>query len=232
MDFHSELSQSESHSRYPRCYSAGAFTLVELMVVMSLVVVMASFINPLVGSVMIGRSLNYAIDCTWNAVSAARQQAIASHVPVALIFTVDRQPSNAERSDSFILAGAQATMAEDGSVVWKWAPVGTWRKLQHGVQLFVGADQGGAGPSFYCSSSVAASTHYDQIAVSLPALEGEKLTTYYFAIFRPDGSVDVPSNNPFLEFKRLRAGIQTNDSALVLSPDSGRIRICQYKQVL
>lgn len=213
-----------------RSQKKSAFTLLELLVVISMIMLLATFAGPAIGGILTGRALSRTVDQTWSAVSAARQLAIAKQAPVALLFTVDRQPASSEKSDAFILAAAKSTAAADGSVTWNWLPEGTWRKLPHGVELMIGQDADNNGAvGFYSSASLPAS--YSQITASLPPLEGESISSYSFVVFRPDGSVDAPASNPFLEFKRLRAGVSNSDSALVISPDSGRSRLVQYTSV-
>ena len=206
-----------------------AFSLVELLIVITIICLLATFTVPAIGSIMAGRALGDSVDRAWSAVSAARQVAIAKQAPVALLFTVDRQSASIEKSDAFILMAAKSTVAADGSTSWKWMPEGTWRKLPHGVQLLIGEDAGNLGSAgFYSSASSALPTSYNQISASLPRLEGEIIAGYSFIVFRPDGSVDAPASNPFFEFKRLRAATTNSDFALVISPDSGRSRVVQY----
>ena len=210
-------------------FRGGGFSLLELLTVIAIISVMATLTGPVIGSIMSGRALSGAVDRAWSAVSAARQVATARQTPVALLFTADRQTNNSEKSDAFILMEAKSTPAADGSATWRWMPEGTWRKLPHGVQLIVGVDTDNPGAvGFYSSANSSLPTCYNQIANALPRLEGESISSYSFVVFRPDGSMDAPASNPFLEFKRLRAGVTNSDSALVISPDSGRGRLVQY----
>ena len=97
-------------------------------------------------------------------------------------------------------------------------------KLPLGVQILPNIASS-SGPSFYDSTSVLPLSTYSQLGASLPTLEGDLIASYCFVVFRPDGSMDAPSSNPFLEFKRLRAGAVGTEYALVLSPETGRARV-------
>ncbi len=206
---------------------APAFSLIELLSVMSIIMVLMSLAVPAINGITKGRALSHAIDKAWSATSYARQTAIATGLPVALILTKNRQGTDPLKSDAFLSLKAQVSSDASGTRVWNWAPSGTWQKLPHGVQILDRANESDA-HSFYELTSQPASSSYAILGNSVPKLEGESIADFVFVVFRPDGSVDSPSHVPFMEFKRLHSDVQTSDSALILSRETGRTRMVRY----
>lgn len=189
---------------------------------MGVLALLASLSIPSIGSIMKGRALSDASDRTWTAVASARQEAIARQANVAMVLTNGRS-SNPDKSDAVILLTAEATQGTGGAVTWTWKPITRWSKLPQGVEVKPESN------SYLSSSnSTPSSAAYSGITAAIPKLDNESITSYSYVVFRPDGSVDSASSNPVLEFKRLRPDAPNTETALVLSPDSGRARIVRF----
>jgi prepilin-type N-terminal cleavage/methylation domain-containing protein len=197
--------------------NARAFSLLELLTVIAILGILASVAMPGLQSILKGNALRTASEQAWSAVSTARQQAIARQSNVAVVITSGRSTENSEKVDAIMLLLAKHT--DQG---WSWTPISRWNKLPRGVETKPEADS-------YLSSTnphptVAA---YERLSSDLPKIDGESVTSFTFVVFRPDGSVDSATANPVLGFRRLKSTATAAESALVLSPDSGRARFVE-----
>jgi prepilin-type N-terminal cleavage/methylation domain-containing protein len=197
-----------------------AFSLIELLTVMGILALLATVSVPSLSGIMKGRALSDASDKAWGAISAARQEAISRQANVAVVLTNGRSASP-YKSDAFILLVASSSQ-NGGTVTWTWSPISRWLKLPIGIA--VAPEAASYLSSAQSTTPVAA---YSGISGSIPRLEGETISDYSYVVFRPDGTVDSASANPVLGFRRLRPDASAAESALVLSPESGRARVVQ-----
>jgi prepilin-type N-terminal cleavage/methylation domain-containing protein len=203
----------------PAPLSTRAFSLVELLTVVAVLAVLASVTVPGLQSILKGNALRTASERAWGTLSTGRQEAIARQANVAVVLTTwDRtNPAESDKPDAFMLL-----VASPSGSGWTWTPGSKWIKLPAGVEA-----KPESGSYLSSATSNPAVAAYSGIAGVLPKIDGETVTDFTYVVFRPDGSVDSATANPVLGFRRLNSTATTTETALVLSPDSGRARFVE-----
>lgn len=191
----------------------GGFSLIELLVVISILALLASMTGPGVGSILAGRDTTRAINLFSSAASQARQRAISTGSYVALIIT----PAGSS-NDSDGQALALLSLAKGSSGVTSLTFATPWVKLPASVRTDAYLRDGTS--SFYSSGSGSLP------AGSLPLnLNGAQVSQYSYIVFRPDGSVDSPTVGPALSLRRKQKADTKTDYLMLVQEDSGRTRV-------
>ena len=199
-----------------------AFSLVELLSVIAILGILSALVAPALSGVLAGRNLAGAADRMWSAASMARAEALARQANVAMIVTLGRAQMDAvtDAAEAVILMVAQPA-GNGASGEWTWAPGTPWRHLPDKIEVSPVT----AGSFLHSSDATPPAAAYAGIGEALPLLRGQSVDEFYYVIFRPDGSILAGSSSPALGFRRLNSRVTTPESALVLSPESGRARM-------
>jgi len=201
----------------PFSLNASAFSLIELLCVVAVLSILAAVTVPGLQSILKGNALRTASDRAWATLSTGRQEAVSRQANVAVVLTTGRSGASSHKADAFLLL-----VASPNGSGWTWAPASKWIRLPAGVE--VKPESGSYLSSTTASPEVAA---YAGISGVLPKIDGETVADFTYVVFRPDGSVDSATANPVLGFRRLNSTATTTETALVLSPDSGRARFVE-----
>ena len=186
------------------------FSLVELLTVVAILSVLASVLTPAMTSILGGKASSQAMEVIANTMAVARQTAMTTGQPVALVVS---QPTGAttDESQGVLLLGS--TSSTD------WVPTGAWTKLPANVRLDIFNRDGTK--SFYGSGA-------GGLPTSLPVkLNGKDVTAFDGIVFYPNGAVDSPANGPAVTLSRLHvaATVTNPDYTVVVQSDSGRAKI-------
>ena len=105
-------------------------------------------------------------------------------------------------------------MWKDGAL--HWSPASRWQMFGNEINVlpFV-RDQA---ESLYLSSSIELKSSLD-----LP-LQGDKVSDYFYLIYRPNGSIDAPQTAPSVAIRRQNKE-SVNDYVVVAQESTGRIKI-------
>jgi Tfp pilus assembly protein FimT len=139
---------------------------------------------------------------------SARQQAVSSGQPVAVVFSSRIRPEKPQAM--MLLEGAW----KDG--VMQWSPSSRWQTFGNEISVIPFArDQV---ESLYLSNSKELSS-----SLEIP-LQGEKVTNYFYLIYRPNGSIDAPQTAPSVAIRKQNKE-SVNDYVVVAQENTGRIKI-------
>ena len=203
--------------------AAGAFSLVEMLAVVAIVSVLATMVAPSISSVFNGKNSSRALDVLTSSATVARQTAMSSGSPVALV--VNRSARSSVDSTQAVLilqAPGDATVLQDNpdNTASVWTPKGNWTRVPSNVEVAVFKRDGAT--SFYDAASGG------PLNGTLPVkFEGKPVTDYDYIVFYSDGSVDAPASGPALTFRRLTSAADAVDFKMVVQSNSGRVKILQ-----
>jgi len=196
----------------PRSASRRGFTLYELLVVMAIVSLLASFSVGSVTSLTTTGNLNHSVEAVTRNAVTARQTAMSSGQPVAMAV------ATSGTRGILLLKGDS-----DAAGTMNWTPAGGWEKLPD--QIAMGVFPRDGADSFYANSG---NQSNGLLSGDLPTkMNGKVVSEYSYIVFRPDGSVDSPAKAPSLTLKRLSKADKNDDYIILVSENSGRCKVIE-----
>lgn len=201
----------------PHCSSKG-FSLMELLVVLGILGVVVVLAVPATGDLLRERALGSAVDRTWDAMAAARAEAVAGGSNVAFVLTSGRA-EDLDGREAIMLLRLQRNLGDGQN--WGWEQASNWRLLPSGIRVAP------IHPGSFLSSngSTVQIPAFGMIADALPPLNGMQVEDFVFLVFRPDGSVESGSAEPAIGFGLVRDSGEASAMALLLNPELGRARV-------
>ncbi len=194
--------------------AAGGFSLLELLAVLAIVSVLATVTMPALAPLIEGDAVSQAADLTTNMGMRARQLAISSRSPVALVFT----PATGVAGSSQAILLVVATRSANGT--YQWTAGSQWQPLPPNIKAGIYARNGTA--SFYQQPSTVTGA---VLSGNLPLpLRGAEISAYGYIVFYPDGSIDSPAAGPALTL----SGQAANAAAVytvIFQSDFGRAKL-------
>jgi prepilin-type N-terminal cleavage/methylation domain-containing protein len=189
-----------------------AFTLYELLLVMAIISLLASFSASSVTSLTTTGNLNHSVEAVTRSAVAARQTAMSSGQPVAMAVAMTG-------NNGILLLKGES----DAAGTMTWTPSGAWERIPD--QIGMGVFPRDGMDSFYANSG---SQSNGLLSGELPTkMNGKGITEYSYIVFRPDGSVDAPAKAPSLTLKRLSKADKNDDYIILVSENSGRCKVIE-----
>jgi prepilin-type N-terminal cleavage/methylation domain-containing protein len=195
--------------------SSRGFTLFELVTVIAIMSVLIALAVPSICSIANGRNIANAVDITSDLAATARQQALTSGSPIALILSPLPASGLVDAHQSLLLL--QGTQSGSGTYNWKTAT--PWIKLPNTVLLAPYARNSAS--SFYSSASSSGTASYPLSST----VNGIDLSTCSYVIFLPDGTVLAPQAGPAISLTRANKSGTNADYVVLIQQDSGRSKI-------
>lgn len=194
--------------RLPVLKAAGAFSLVELLTVLAIISTLGGLTVTALSQVSSSRASANGASLVADLLLSARQQAMSTGQPVAVVFSDRVRPEK-----------PQAVMLLEGS--WQngalhWNPSSRWHML--GSEISVVPFVRDQSDSLYRSGLAGLES-----PLALP-LQGENVTDYFYLIYRPNGSIDAPQIAPSVAIRRQNKE-SVNDYVVVAQENTGRIKI-------
>lgn len=194
--------------RLPVFKAAGAFSLVELLTVLAIISTLGGLTVTALSQVSSSRASANGASLVADLLLSARQQAMSTGQPVAVVFSDRVRPEK-----------PQAVMLLEGS--WQngalhWNPSSRWHML--GSEISVVPFVRDQSDSLYRSGLAGLES-----PLALP-LQGENVTDYFYLIYRPNGSIDAPQIAPSVAIRRQNKE-SVNDYVVVAQENTGRIKI-------
>lgn len=194
-----------------RRFERRAFSLIELLAVLAILSIMASFVAPAMSSVINGRSTSRAADQTMNAALLARQISLANRCPVALV--ISRPATVSGKTQAILILASR----RDASGTLSWSAVGGWTKVPDGSVLEPYKRDGEQ--SFYAAGQ-------NDLSGILPVrLDGLEVSAYDYIMFHPDGIVDAPKSAPAVIVSSALRTSARQEYTIVVQSETGRPKV-------
>lgn len=185
-----------------------AFSLVELLAVIAVMSMLGGLLASSLPSLFSSRASANGATLVSNLLLLARQQALTTGKPIAVVFA---NPSVPE--------GPQAVMLLKGSRqggVLSWEAASPWNRFGDGVRVKpLERDD---------IASLYPPNEGDLGGVTMAVLNGMAVSDFCYLVFRPDGSIDAPQIAPSVVINR-KTQPNLNDYVVVAQENTGRVKI-------
>ena len=185
-----------------------AFSLIELLAVIAVISMLSGLLASSLPSLFSSRASANGASLVSNLLLLARQQALTSGKPIAVVFANPTVPE-----------GPQAMMLLKGSRkdgVLSWEPTSPWNRFGDGVR--VKPLERDAVASLYHPNEGNLS------GLTMAVLNGAAVSDFCYLVFRPDGSIDAPQIAPSVVINR-KTQPNLNDYVVVAQENTGRVKI-------
>lgn len=191
--------------------SRRGFSTYELLIAVSLVSLLTTMSATYVSSWLGQRHLSNAVSMISDSTVQARQLAMSTGDPVALVFS---KPADGPISILILKGNRDA----NGSMKWSSGDR-EWSEFDEAVHVRTVEDKGQA--------SLHSAGNFDSPflgELSLP-LRGAFVSDFDFVLFRPNGTIDTPSSRPRLKLSHVDSAHENDDCLILFQEASGRAKI-------
>jgi type II secretory pathway pseudopilin PulG len=190
-------------------YRQSAFTLIELMVVIGLIILLVSGLSLALGDTA-GNALSSAQNLIGSLVGSARAQAALNQTEARLIIYAARPPSG--DADKYLRLLQVFIANTPGSASTTWQPVGSPVYLPRGVYVVPGATAGLLATGIVWPTNPAPVSKTLGTATAPTTVAGAPFTgatTTFYLEFQPDGSIK-PASAPYTQIAVATAALTNN----------------------